>query len=107
MLRVTHAQVVGALQAVGVKQGEGLMVHASTQLLGFPEGGVEMYYNALSEVLGLGMGLVHSYYLHSILPSPEVNHSIRKVLPRSMWERLPNICARDRRRTGRCIPCIR
>ena len=57
MLRVTHAQLVGALQAVGVKQGEGLMVHASTQLLGFPEGGVEMYYNALSEVLGLGNGI--------------------------------------------------
>jgi aminoglycoside 3-N-acetyltransferase len=56
MLRVTRAQVVEAVQAVGVRRGEGLMVHASTQFLGLPEGGVEMYYNALGEVLGLGEG---------------------------------------------------
>ena len=56
MLRVTRSQVIESLQAVGLKRGDGVMVHSATQFLGVPEGGAGMYYEALRDVLGLDNG---------------------------------------------------
>lgn len=51
MNEVNEQQVVAALQAVGVRAGDGLLVHSALQYLGRPTGGVGMYYNALVSVL--------------------------------------------------------
>lgn len=54
MLEVTFEQVVTALQAVGLKQGDGLLVHSAVQFFGRPVGGVGMYLQALRAVIGPG-----------------------------------------------------
>jgi aminoglycoside N3'-acetyltransferase len=56
MLKATKDQVVAILKAVGLQRGDGVMVHAALQFLGWPEGGAGMYYDALDEVLGLQAG---------------------------------------------------
>jgi aminoglycoside N3'-acetyltransferase len=56
MLKATHDQVISTLKAVGVKPGDGVMVHSALQFLGQPEGGLGMYCAALSEALGIGSG---------------------------------------------------
>lgn len=50
---VTYDQIVALLTALGLRPGDGVMVHAALQFLGQPEGGVEMYRRALSAALGL------------------------------------------------------
>jgi aminoglycoside 3-N-acetyltransferase len=50
---VTFEQIVALLAAVGLRRGDGVMVHAALQFLGQPEGGVGMYLNALSETINL------------------------------------------------------
>jgi aminoglycoside 3-N-acetyltransferase len=52
MKEVTKAQLIEALQAVGVQPGDGLLVHSALQFLGRPVGGVEMYFEALREAVG-------------------------------------------------------
>jgi len=56
MLKATRDQVVGTLKAVGLGHGDGVIVHAALQFLGWPEGGAGMYFDALDEVLGLHPG---------------------------------------------------
>jgi aminoglycoside 3-N-acetyltransferase len=51
MRQVTQQQVADALQAVGVRPGDGLLVHSALQFLGQPVGGVGIYYQALRIVL--------------------------------------------------------
>ena len=51
MLQVTQEQVVAALQATGVRSGDGLLVHSAVQFLGQPVGGIAMYHHALCAVL--------------------------------------------------------
>jgi aminoglycoside N3'-acetyltransferase len=51
MQEVTKEQVMEALQAAGVRGGDGLLVHSAIQFLGKPAGGVAMYIAALAEVL--------------------------------------------------------
>lgn len=52
MKTVSKAQVVELLHRLGIQPGDGLLVHAAIQFLGVPEGGVEMYYQAIREVIG-------------------------------------------------------
>ena len=54
---VTRDQVMDALRQVGIKPGDGLMVHSALQFLGRPEGGVGMYLEALCESLGIARSL--------------------------------------------------
>ncbi len=49
---VSQSQVVDLLHRLGIQKGDGLLVHAAIQFLGIPEGGVEMYYQAIREVIG-------------------------------------------------------
>jgi aminoglycoside 3-N-acetyltransferase len=56
MLKATRDQVISALESVGLKKGDGVMVHSALQFLGVPEGGMGIYYDALCTVLGLGAG---------------------------------------------------
>ena len=53
MLEVTKEQITLALDALGLKQGDGVLVHSAIQYLGRPVGGISIYYSALSEVLGI------------------------------------------------------
>lgn len=55
MRNVTKEQLLTALKDVGVKQGDGVLVHAALQYLGLPQGGVEIYLQALFEVLGVDL----------------------------------------------------
>jgi len=56
MLKTTREQVISTLEVVGVKPGDGLMVHSALQFLGQPEGGLAMYYEALCTALRIGAG---------------------------------------------------
>jgi len=51
MRQVTQEQVISALQAVGVRPGDGLMVHSALHFLGQPSGGIGIYYRALRALL--------------------------------------------------------
>ncbi len=53
MREVTLPQLVKALQAVGVKAGDGLLIHSALQYFGRPEGGIGIYLDALLDVIGL------------------------------------------------------
>jgi aminoglycoside N3'-acetyltransferase len=53
MREVTLAQVLEALERVGVQPGDGLLVHSAIQFFGRPQGGIGMYLSALSTALGL------------------------------------------------------
>jgi aminoglycoside 3-N-acetyltransferase len=51
MRTITRDRLVAAIKALGVKPGDGLLVHSALQFLGKPIGGVEMYLEALDEVI--------------------------------------------------------
>jgi aminoglycoside 3-N-acetyltransferase len=52
MREVTLPQIVDALQGVGVKRGDGLLIHSALQFFGRPAGGIEIYLSALQEIMG-------------------------------------------------------
>jgi aminoglycoside 3-N-acetyltransferase len=52
MQEVTRAQVAACLRTLGVKAGDGLLVHSAVQFLGRPVGGLQMYLKAIQEVIG-------------------------------------------------------
>ena len=52
MLEVTQQQVVQALETLGIKEGDGLLVHSAIHVLGYPGGGVGMYLDAILSVIG-------------------------------------------------------
>lgn len=52
MREVTLPQIIEVLQRVGVREGDGLLVHSALQFFGHPVGGIEIYFSALQEVLG-------------------------------------------------------
>ncbi len=56
MLKVDRAQVISALESIGLNKGDGAMAHSALQFLGLPEGGLGIYYEALRAVLGIGEG---------------------------------------------------
>ena len=45
-----------ALQTIGIKPGDGVLVHSAIQYLGQPLGGVAMYYAVLCQALGIESG---------------------------------------------------
>lgn len=49
---LTRQQLDAALRAVGVSAGDGLLVHSALQFLGKPEGGLQMYLDAILDVIG-------------------------------------------------------
>lgn len=49
---LTRSALEDALKAVGVERGDGLLVHSALQLLGQPEGGLQMIFDAISNVIG-------------------------------------------------------
>ncbi len=49
---LTHAQLNAALHAVGIQQGDGLLIHSALQLLGRPEGGLQIVLDTLLETVG-------------------------------------------------------
>jgi aminoglycoside 3-N-acetyltransferase len=49
---LSRAALDDALRAVGVGQGDGLLVHSALQVLGKPEGGPQMYLDALLAAIG-------------------------------------------------------
>lgn len=51
MLKITSEQVISSLIDIGVREGDGLLVHSALQFLGTPEGGAGMYYRALCTLL--------------------------------------------------------
>jgi aminoglycoside 3-N-acetyltransferase len=55
---LTRADLDVALQAVGVRTGDGLLIHSAMHPLGKPEGGLEMVLSALKEAVGLDGTLV-------------------------------------------------
>ena len=52
MWEAHREQVVECLQTLGIAQGDGLLVHSAVQFLGRPVGGLQMYLQALQEVIG-------------------------------------------------------
>ena len=54
MKQVHLEQIVTALESVGLKPGDDVLVHAALQFLGQPVGGPQIYLQALQEVLGPG-----------------------------------------------------
>lgn len=51
MKTVTYDQVARALQAVGLHQGDAVLVHSAIQYLGRPTGGSALYWDALKDIL--------------------------------------------------------
>lgn len=71
MLEVTRDQVIEGLRALGIQAGDGLLVHSAVQFLGKPAGGVEMYLEALREVIGhLGTVVVPAFNFAFALGEP-------------------------------------
>jgi aminoglycoside 3-N-acetyltransferase len=52
MREITKEMLKETLLAVGVKTGDGLLVHSALQYLGHPASGISIYLDALLEVLG-------------------------------------------------------
>jgi aminoglycoside 3-N-acetyltransferase len=52
MREVTLPQIIEVLQRVGVRAGDGLLIHSALQFFGRPDGGIEIYLSALQQVLG-------------------------------------------------------
>jgi aminoglycoside 3-N-acetyltransferase len=50
--QVTCQQVIDCLHSLGIRQGDGLLVHSAIQFLGRPAGGVGMYLEAITAVIG-------------------------------------------------------
>lgn len=56
MRTVTQEQVLERLQALGLRPGDGLLVHSAIQFLGQPQGGVGMYFEALDAAIEFRSG---------------------------------------------------
>jgi aminoglycoside 3-N-acetyltransferase len=52
VLEVTQHQVMDCLRALGIVSGDGLLIHSAVQFLGRPAGGVQIYLDAILEVIG-------------------------------------------------------
>lgn len=51
MLEITRLQLITALEQVGIQPADGLLVHAALQFLGRPVGGIQIYFQALQDIL--------------------------------------------------------
>ena len=52
MLEVTQHQVLDCLRALRIETGDGLLIHSAVQFLGRPAGGVQIYLDAILEIIG-------------------------------------------------------
>jgi aminoglycoside 3-N-acetyltransferase len=52
MRDVSKDQVIACLTGLGIRPGDGLLVHSAVQYLGRPQGGVGMYLEAIQAVIG-------------------------------------------------------
>jgi aminoglycoside 3-N-acetyltransferase len=52
MREVTKEQVATCLNSLGIRSGDGLLVHSAVQYLGRPQGGLGMYLAAIQAVIG-------------------------------------------------------
>lgn len=57
MKQVTQQEVKDRLLGLGVTQGDGLLVHSAVQFLGQPVGGMQMYLDAIQQVIGSDGGI--------------------------------------------------
>ena len=55
MQEVTRDQLVAVLKELGIRQGDGLLVHSALQFLGAPQDGVATYLHALASVLNINL----------------------------------------------------
>lgn len=62
MLTVTRGQLIGIFNNLGIHSGDGLLVHSALQYLGKPSDGVEIYLDALCEVLDIDLREPGSQY---------------------------------------------
>ncbi len=53
MQEVNRQQILDRLQRVGVRQGDGVLVHSALQFFGRPQGGIGIYLDSLKEAVGL------------------------------------------------------
>ena len=53
MRQITQEQAVAVLQSIGIKPGDGLLVHSAIHYLGQPVGGVGMHYRALCQAVNI------------------------------------------------------
>ncbi len=52
MQEIHIEQLIECLQSLGIRQGDGLLVHSAVQYLGRPMGGLQMYLDAILAVIG-------------------------------------------------------
>jgi aminoglycoside 3-N-acetyltransferase len=80
MRQVTQAQVLDALQRVGVHPGDGLLVHSALHFLGLPVGGIDTYFQAFCAVLD-GDHFVGSQLNEGTLAVPTFNFDFARSEP--------------------------
>ena len=51
MQKVTRQEIAACLMKVGINRGDNLLIHSAVQYLGYPEGGVGIYLEAIQEAL--------------------------------------------------------
>jgi len=52
MLEVTQERIYDALEAIGVTDSDGLLIHSAIQFLGAPIGGIALYFETLKSKIG-------------------------------------------------------
>jgi len=78
MLEITQEQILKALGEIGIRHGDGLLVHSALQFLGRPAGGIKIYYTALCNLLDNGSeGPAHTL-THGTVAVPAFNFAFAK-----------------------------
>lgn len=54
MQKVTRQQIAAGMRQVGLTPGDNVLIHSAVQYLGYPEGGVGVYLEAIQDVLAEG-----------------------------------------------------
>jgi aminoglycoside N3'-acetyltransferase len=72
MKEVTREQLIKTFRALGLQAGDGLLVHSALQFLGRPVGGINIYLEALADVICLDQGT---------LAVPAFNFGFAKGIP--------------------------
>jgi aminoglycoside N3'-acetyltransferase len=52
MREVTREQIANCIESIGIEAGDGLLTHSAIQFLGRPQGGLDLYLQAIQEVIG-------------------------------------------------------
>jgi aminoglycoside N3'-acetyltransferase len=51
MQKVTRQEIAACLRKIGLTRGDNLLIHSAVQYLGYPEGGVKIYLEAIQDVV--------------------------------------------------------